>query len=62
MAQLFSLLMYLLAFIAILNIGGSLLFTIVNIEKYDESKNKLWTALYFAFTIIGIYAMKNLLK
>jgi flagellar biosynthesis component FlhA len=50
-----------LAFIAIINISVSVFITLLKIEKNDPSNKKVFSALFFAFTILGIYAIKNLI-
>ena len=50
-----------LALIALANIAGSFMFTICKMSEIDKSKKGVCTALYFAFTILGIYAAGYLL-
>jgi hypothetical protein len=50
-----------LAFIALINISVSVFITLLKVESVDPSKKKVFTAMFFAFTILGIYAVKNLI-
>lgn len=51
-----------LAIIAALNISVSVFLTMLRIEKAEQSKNGIFSALFFVFTILGVYAAMQLLK
>ena len=51
-----------LALIAAGNISVAVFLTMVRIEKSDNSPKGIATALYFIFTILGIYAAIELLR
>ena len=45
-----------LALIGVGNVSVAIFLTILRIEKADNTPKKIATALYFVFTILGIYA------
>lgn len=47
-----------LAFISIGNIGVAVLVTMIQIEKMEKGKKGVGLVLFFAFTIIGLYAIE----
>ena len=51
----------LLSFISLCNISVAIFITMLRIEKIDNTPKKIATALYFAFTLLGLYAAKQLL-
>ena len=51
-----------LAIIATGNIAVAIFLTMLRIEKVDKSPKGIATALYFVFTILGLYAAYRLLN
>ena len=56
--------LYLLAFIAAINISISVFITINKIVDYEHKNGSkgYGSALFFIFTVIGLYAMQELAK
>lgn len=50
-----------LALIGACNISASIFITMARIEKADKTPKGMATALYFVFTVLGIYAARALL-
>lgn len=53
---------YILAIIAVGNISVAVFLTILRIEKYENSKKGIASALYFVFTLLGLYALQHLIE
>ena len=51
-----------LSIIALGNISVAVFLTMLRIEKADKSPKGIATALYFVFTILGIYAASKLIN
>ena len=51
-----------LAIIAVMNISVAVFLTTVRIEKHDKTPRGILSALYFVFTILGIYAAIELIS
>ena len=51
-----------LAFIGAGNIAAAVFLTLIRIEKADNTPNHIATALYFVFTMLGIYAGSQLIS
>ena len=50
-----------LALIGAGNIAAAVFLTMLRIEKVDNTKKGIATALYFVFTILGLYALSTLI-
>lgn len=50
-----------LTLIAVGNISAAIFLTMLRIEKADKTPKGIASALYFIFTILGLYAAKQLL-
>lgn len=53
---------YILTIIAVGNISVAVFLTTLRIEKSERSKKGIASALYFAFTLLGLYALQHLLE
>ena len=52
---------FILALIGAGNIAAAVFLTILRIEKVDNTQKGIATALYFVFTILGLYAIFTLI-
>ena len=50
-----------IAFIAAANIAVAIFLTMLRIEKADKTPKGIATALYFVFTMLGLYALSQLI-